>query len=381
MVPEIRDKYGVRVGNIRLEPRFYLAEAREITEPEFTEALSRRLSDDSLRWQHRFLEPAGASEQSELKLHPHVLQKGEELVEIELSGREAFASLASEIFVEFPPSAAGEPYSGWQFLAQKNGQAHGRISGDGWCRVLELEPEEQELRLRRHTRNHLPLSGAGQSGCLGAVLPAGLGCNPLSWFGSGSGCLGSGCGQTGCGLLALLALLALLFSLLRSCTDQTVQQNPLVIRDTVYVKEGMQVKEFVDSTLISKTDAILLPNVQFYTNSARLLPYSIRPIQELAAYLESHPQVDAVIKGHTDDVGEDEANLQLSQARAEAVRAVLISIGISPDRIKAFGYGESRPKVRGQSVEARALNRRVEVELVNTETVETRRSEKPEQKQ
>ena len=181
----------------------------------------------------------------------------------------------------------------------------------------------------------------------------------------------------GCGLLSLLALLAGILSLFRSCTKDAVQNSsPRVVHDTVYIKDGMQVKEFVDSTFVNKTDAILLPNVQFYSNSARLLPYSIRPIQELAAYLDSHPQLNAVIKGYTDDVGEEEANLQLSQARAEAVRAVLISLGISPDRVKAIGYGETLPKVRGQSVEARALNRRVEVELFNTETAETRRTEK-----
>ena len=181
----------------------------------------------------------------------------------------------------------------------------------------------------------------------------------------------------GCGLLSLLALLAGILSLFRSCTKDAVQNSsPRVVHDTLYIKDGMQVKEFVDSTFVNKTDAILLPNVQFYSNSARLLPYSIRPIQELAAYLDSHPNVNAVIKGHTDDVGEEAANLQLSQARAEAVRSVLMSLGISPDRIKAVGYGESAPKVRGQSVEARALNRRVEVELINTSSVDIRRTEK-----
>lgn len=376
---EYQDKYLVRLSSIRLEPRFYLQQAEEVSEAQYQEALAQRLSDDSARWQQRFL--ASSETANDPQLHPHILQKGEVLVEMEPASREAFAALASEIYVEFPASAPGEPYSGWEFLASKDGVAHGRISGEGWCRVLELDPEEQEIRLRQHTRKFLPLSGAAQSGCLSAVLPAGSGCNPIGWFGVSGGCLSGGCGQTGCGILGLFGLLALLFGLLRACTgEEAAKQTPRVIHDTVYVKEGMQVKEFVDSTLISKTDAILLPNVQFYSNSARLLPYSIRPIQELAAYLETHPQINAVIKGYTDDVGEEDANLRLSQARAEAVRLVLISIGISPDRIKAIGYGESRPKVRGQSVEARALNRRVEVELVNTESTETRRSEKPEQK-
>jgi outer membrane protein OmpA-like peptidoglycan-associated protein len=169
----------------------------------------------------------------------------------------------------------------------------------------------------------------------------------------------------GCGLLSLLGLLALLFSLFRSCSEESSQKvAPRVVHDTVYVREGNQVREFEDSAGLANAEVILLPNVQFYTNSARLLPYSIRPIQELAVFLDAHPELNAIIKGHTDDVGEEAANRKLSQERAESVRAVLISLGIAPERIKAIGYGESAPKVRGQTVEARALNRRVEVELV-----------------
>jgi outer membrane protein OmpA-like peptidoglycan-associated protein len=182
-------------------------------------------------------------------------------------------------------------------------------------------------------------------------------------------------------LLGLLGFLFNLFQNFRDDQNRSSEQAQKVIHDTIYLKEGKQVKEFVDSTLIRKTDAILLPNVQFYTNSARLLPYSIRPIQELAEFLESHPDMKAIIQGHTDDVGDDGANLKLSQDRAESVRSVLISLGIAPERVEAIGYGETRPKVRGQNVEARALNRRVEVELRNMESVETKRTEKKARKE
>jgi outer membrane protein OmpA-like peptidoglycan-associated protein len=106
-----------------------------------------------------------------------------------------------------------------------------------------------------------------------------------------------------------------------------------------------------------------------------LLPYSIRSIQELADYMNLRPAINAVIKGHTDDVGDAEKNLVLSQKRAETVRQVLISLGINADRIEAKGYGESMPKTRDQTVEARAINRRVEVELLNTNQIENHRSE------
>jgi len=120
-----------------------------------------------------------------------------------------------------------------------------------------------------------------------------------------------------------------------------------------------------DTTIITQADAILLPNVQFYTNSARLLPYSLQAIEELAEYLNRYPAISALIKGHTDDVGDAGANLKLSQDRAETVRQVLISLGVEANRVEAVGYGESRPKTTDQTVEGRALNRRVEVELKN----------------
>jgi len=372
LVEKVNDRHGLRSGDIVLQPRHYLAGAQEVSEEAYKQALASRLSEDSIAWQQQFI-AADDSEKKEFQIQPHVLQKGETLVEMEPEGETSFAVLADEIFAEFPQGNPDEAYHGWEFVAQKDGQFHGRISGNAWCRILELDPEEKRQKLAAIFRreNFLP---SVNNGCLPSLMPA-AGCNPISLF-AGGGCLSGGCSQLGCGLLSLLGLLAAILSLFRSCESESAKNTaPRVIHDTVYVKDGMQVKEFVDSAFVNKTDAILLPNVQFYTNSARLLPYSIRPIQELAAYLDSHPNVNAVIKGHTDDVGEEAANLQLSQARAEAVRSVLISLGISPDRIKAVGYGESAPKVRGQSVEARALNRRVEVELTNTEKVEVRRTE------
>jgi outer membrane protein OmpA-like peptidoglycan-associated protein len=373
LVDKVKDRHGPRFGDIVLQPRHYLGGAQEVSEEAYKQALASRLSEDSIAWQQQFIGTED-SEKKEFQIHPHVLQKGETLVEMEPEGETSFAVLADEIYAEFPQGNPDEAYRGWEFVAQKDGQFHGRISGNAWCRILELDPEEKRQKLAAISRkeNFLP---SDNNGCLPSLIPA-AGCNPISLF-AGGGCLSGGCSQLGCGLLSLLGLLAAILSLFRSCQSETEKNTaPRVIHDTVYVKDGMQVKEFVDSAFVNKTDAILLPNVQFYTNSARLLPYSIRPIQELAAYLDSHPDVNAVIKGHTDDVGEEAANLQLSQARAEAVRSVLISLGISPDRVKAVGYGESVPKVRGQSVEARALNRRVEVELINTSSVDIRRTEK-----
>ena len=70
------------------------------------------------------------------------------------------------------------------------------------------------------------------------------------------------------------------------------------------------------------------------------------------------------VEGHTDDVGSAKKNLELSQARAEAVREQLIAKGIEPDQLQAIGYGNSRPLDKRRTAEARARNRRVEFIIV-----------------
>jgi outer membrane protein OmpA-like peptidoglycan-associated protein len=146
----------------------------------------------------------------------------------------------------------------------------------------------------------------------------------------------------------------------------------------VYVDEKSKqdvIKKFLDTTTVFKTEAIELPNVQFYTNSAKLLPYSINSVQQLADYLNEHPQVHAVIEGHTDNVGDPANNLSLSQERAETVRQLLISFGVSPERVQAKGYGKNHPRADNTTVEGRAMNRRVEVRLTNTQRTETKSTE------
>ncbi len=353
-VPKLRDKQGMRSGSIVLEPRFYLKEPNEITIDEYREALNRRMSEGSLAWQQRF---AGNENAGEYRIEPHVLQQGEEWIEFESNQTVSHAELVNEMYVEFAPGLADKAYEGWDFIAMRDTKFHGRIEGDAYCRVLELD------------------------GTYRPKIAENAGCNPVRNFKQTSALFGgnSGCGRSGCGLLSLLGLLGLLLALWKSCSENSssILPSPRVIHDTVYIKDGKQVKEFVDSTFIEKTDAILLPNVQFYTNSAKLLPYSIQSIQELAEYMESHPNLKALIKGHTDDVGDAQENLRLSQERAETVRQVLINFGVNPDRIEARGFGETQPKTRDQTIEARAINRRVEVDLKNTETSETKRSEKP----
>lgn len=108
----------------------------------------------------------------------------------------------------------------------------------------------------------------------------------------------------------------------------------------------------------------VLKDINFQLDSYRLIPPSFTELDGVADYLLRHPGLRVQLFGHTDDRGSDRYNLKLSQARAKNVAEYLVSVGIKPDRIDHFGYGEAKPLMEGISEEARTLNRRVEIRFV-----------------
>ncbi len=70
------------------------------------------------------------------------------------------------------------------------------------------------------------------------------------------------------------------------------------------------------------------------------------------------------VAGHTDSVGDEEVNLQLSQQRADAVRKYLVQSGVPPEQVEATGYGENQPIADNATVEGRKTNRRIEFRVV-----------------
>ena len=101
--------------------------------------------------------------------------------------------------------------------------------------------------------------------------------------------------------------------------------------------------------------------ITFETGKAVIRSSSESVLQEALDVFERYPDLSLEIQGHTDDRGEAEANLSLSQARAEAVVAWFVTRGIDPLRFVAVGYGESQPIADNRSEKGRSENRRVEV--------------------
>lgn len=103
-------------------------------------------------------------------------------------------------------------------------------------------------------------------------------------------------------------------------------------------------------------------NVLFETNKSKLFTNAEVKLNEVAkALTQQDPDSQIIVEGHADSQGDDQHNLELSQARAESVREYLVAQGIAADRIVAKGYGETRPVADNKSAEGRANNRRVEI--------------------
>jgi outer membrane protein OmpA-like peptidoglycan-associated protein len=105
--------------------------------------------------------------------------------------------------------------------------------------------------------------------------------------------------------------------------------------------------------------------ISFEQSKASLMPASHKVLDDVAAILKQNPGISVSIEGHTSgDAGYD-ANMKLSQDRANKVKAYLVSKGITASRLTAIGYGPNKPISKGTTEAEKAKNRRVELKLSN----------------
>lgn len=105
---------------------------------------------------------------------------------------------------------------------------------------------------------------------------------------------------------------------------------------------------------------VQLANVQFEQGQAVLLPSSFAALDKLAGLMTDNPRIAIELRGHTDNVGEAEKNVVLSQQRVAAVKAYLVGRGVAETRISGIGLGGAEPIASNAQEVTRKLNRRVE---------------------
>ncbi|SES30458.1 OmpA family protein [Halopseudomonas bauzanensis] len=104
-------------------------------------------------------------------------------------------------------------------------------------------------------------------------------------------------------------------------------------------------------------------DVKFDFDRDTIRPEFRQDIQSLAEFMKTYPSVTTTVEGHTDSVGTDAYNQNLSERRANSVREALIAEGVESSRVNAVGHGEARPIADNSTDDGRAMNRRVEAEV------------------
>jgi outer membrane protein OmpA-like peptidoglycan-associated protein len=105
---------------------------------------------------------------------------------------------------------------------------------------------------------------------------------------------------------------------------------------------------------------IIVNGIRFDVNKSSIKPESNGAINEIFELMQKQPELNFCVEGHTDSDGDEALNQTLSESRARAVMNRLITMGISADRLKSAGWGESKPIGENGTAEGKANNRRVE---------------------
>ena len=108
----------------------------------------------------------------------------------------------------------------------------------------------------------------------------------------------------------------------------------------------------------------IIKGVEFDRDRASITPSSSATLDKSAALLLEYPSLRVLITGHTDNTGIREKNVQLSKARAEAVKAYLVGKGVNPSRIETKGAGPDEPIDSNVTAVGRQRNRRIEFKLL-----------------
>jgi OmpA-OmpF porin, OOP family len=134
--------------------------------------------------------------------------------------------------------------------------------------------------------------------------------------------------------------------------------------DLSVVNEYKEMTVDIEMRPIEVGESFRLNNIFFDFAKSTLKPESYQEMDRVVKLLNESPNMEIELSGHTDNVGSDEFNMNLSQARAGAVTNYIISKGINAGRITAKGYGESMPVATNETDEGRQLNRRVEFKIL-----------------
>jgi len=156
----------------------------------------------------------------------------------------------------------------------------------------------------------------------------------------------------------------------RTLEADNARADAIVARDETdaAMQENEDLQQQIEALNARETDrglVITLGDLLFATGKSDLTGGAAPNLNKLANFLNDYPDRTVFIEGHTDNVGSESMNYQLSQRRADSVKTYLVRQGIAPDRLSTAGLGESSPLTGNNTATERQQNRRVEVIISN----------------
>jgi OOP family OmpA-OmpF porin len=106
-----------------------------------------------------------------------------------------------------------------------------------------------------------------------------------------------------------------------------------------------------------------IEGITFAVNSAKILPKSFKVLDAAVKVLKEFERLPLTIEGHTSSEGKREKNMELSKARAESVKAYMVSKGVAAGRLHSIGYGPDKPVADNKTAKGKAANRRIEFKI------------------
>ena len=146
------------------------------------------------------------------------------------------------------------------------------------------------------------------------------------------------------------------------------RRNWRVVRPTWALEQANSLRRQLENLQLRQTESgvvVTLGDVLFETGQTELRTEALDSLVEVVDLLQSEPEKNIRIEGHTDSSGPEETNLRISQARADSVLEALVSLGVDAQRITSVGMGEDFPIATNDTEEGKAQNRRVDVILLD----------------
>lgn len=158
------------------------------------------------------------------------------------------------------------------------------------------------------------------------------------------------------------------YSMRAVAPDFIAEGENIDLTDSTTDGKGKNYREITNKSLklipIEEGQVVRLNNIFFAFGKATLSKESFPELDRIGITMNDNKKLSIEIGGHTDNIGGNEANLKLSQDRADAVREYLIGKGIEPDRVQSKGYGETKPVAKNDTPEGQQINRRVEFRIL-----------------